>query len=239
MIEVVSPDAMETVPFEFSLKQQQESFETTQGSVVLTIECLENLDRTIDSLFEWLQKESKENLLEELCPYFGVIWPSARALASLLASQSGDLRGQKILEIGCGLAIPSLLASKLGAEVIATDFHPEVPRFLERNCHLNQISKLQYIALDWRVSALDEAEKFDWVIGSDILYERQQPALVAEVMAKYLKKGGMGVLADPGRPYLQVFADEMEKKGLHYDTQIMTVWDLPQNKDIFLLIYKA
>lgn len=229
---------MASIPFQYTLKRQHELFDTPQGPMRLEIECLENLDRTIDSLFDWLQSEKREALLEELCPYFGVVWPSARALATLLA-RSTALSGLRVLEIGCGLAIPSLVASRLGAEVVATDFHPEVPRFLDRNIELNQIRALKYINLDWRQAKLDEAEKFDWVVGSDILYERQQPALVADVMRRYLKKGGIGVLADPGRPYLQSFADEMERRGLNYETQVMTVRDTPQDKDIFLLIYKA
>jgi len=223
-------------PLEYRLKREIEKIE----KIELTIESLANLDETIDVLFEFLRGQGRESLLEELCPYFGVIWPSARALTEYLVSQSDALKNTRLLELGCGLAIPSLASVLLGAQVTATDFHPEVPRFLERNCTHNQVNSLNYLHLDWQRTELAELlpEKFQWIVGSDILYERQQPALVAKVMSECLAPGGRAVLADPGRPYLQSFADEMARRGLRYETLVRTVADRPVAKDIFLLIFK-
>lgn len=40
-------------------------------------------------------------------PLFGMVWPSARMLAN--AMQTYDIAGKLILEIGCGLALASLV----------------------------------------------------------------------------------------------------------------------------------
>ena len=222
----------ELLPFEYRLRKQTEKI----GPFQLEIECLENLDQTIDALFEYLQKHGKESLLEDLCPYFGAIWPSARALAEYVVGlTSGKLAGKSVLELGCGLAIPSLVAVKLGADATATDFHPEVPRFLQRNVLNNQVQGLRYLHLNWQANELPPA-RYDFVIGSDLLYERQQPPLLARVIADQLAPRGTAVIADPARPYLQAFVDEMKRLGFKYDSIITRVQDQPAPKDVFLLV---
>lgn len=233
------------LPVKYHLKRQSERI----GPIELSIDCLENLDQTIDSLFEQLKITGDEKLLEDLCPYFGVVWPSARALAEYLAealgkSAASNLSGAiRVLEMGCGLAIPSLLAARLGVpagiQVTATDFHPEVIHFLSRNLALNGIEegKVEYLRLDWRaVSELPR--QFDWVIGSDILYERQQPECVAQAIDALLLPNGRAIVADPGRPYLQGFVDEMKKRGFTHATAIREVADPPGRKEIFLLAFQ-
>lgn len=224
------------IPFEYKLKRQFERI----GALELQIECLENLDQTIDALFEFLQKSGREALLEELCPYFGVVWPSARALTEYLVTHAATIRGARVLELGCGLAIPSLALEKFGAEVTATDFHPEVPKFLDKNKTLNSSVGIQYLHLDWQRTSLASAlsGRFDWVVGSDILYERGQPEPVARVIDEWLTPGGRAVLADPGRPYLQSFVDEMARRDFCHHTQIREVKDQTVNAEIFLLVFE-
>ena len=59
---------------------------------------------------------------DEFLPYWAERWPSGIALAEHLAAH--DLRGARVLEIGCGLGLPSLVAARLGADVVATDWSP-------------------------------------------------------------------------------------------------------------------
>lgn len=194
---------------DYKLKRSTEQI----GALEIVIETLEDLDQTIDDLFDALKETGRENLLEELCPYFGVVWPSARALARAVERRADSLAGRAILEIGCGLALPSLVAARLGARVTATDFHPEVPRFLKRNLEANSVH-LDYRHLSWREPGALAGSRFDEVIGSDILYESYQPAQVARVLSEQLAPGGRALIADPGRPYLQGFVDEMKRIGM-------------------------
>jgi len=198
------------------------------AGVDLRIECLEDLEKTIDRLFEVLQAGGEPSLLEEFCPYFGVIWPSAVALAEAVAERGSIIRGSEVLEIGCGLAIPSLVATRLGARVTATDFHPLVNEFLKRNIALNRIKNLNYLRIDWRNnSKQQELSRYPWVIASDVLYERQHPELVARAIHSHLSPGGTAIIADPARPYLQPFVQEVTKLGFTHELSV--------RKDVFII----
>jgi predicted nicotinamide N-methyase len=221
----------------YTLKRQQEKF----GSLTLELEIIADLNETIDRLFEELERTGDGKLLEELCPYFGTIWPSARALSECLVERgglggglTGGLQGKRVLEVGCGLALPSLVAAKLGAQVVATDFHPDVPHFLEKNLALNGL-KIEYLPVDWRSPevALGAAGKFDLVIGSDVLYERQHAIQLARTVAMWVAEKGEVWIADPARPYLQAFADEMARSGFRYHTEIRGVPEIFLLKFIF------
>lgn len=201
------------------------------ASFSLEIEVLENLESTIDDLFLELEKTGNQNLLEDLCPYFGCVWPAARALTEYLGSHNIEESGAvRVLEVGCGLAIPSLLlASTLKfSKVIATDFHPEVPRFLERNLARNKIShdRFQYRELNWRNPPTDLG-RFGVVIGSDILYEKSHPEDVAEALVRLVKPSGRIIIADPMRPYLESFVLEMKARGFSAKPQSYQVANLP------------
>lgn len=187
------------------------------GAFTLELEVLENLEATIDELFLELERSGNPTLLEDLCPYFGCVWPSARALTEYLASHNIEEDGAvRVLEIGCGLAIPSLLLARTlkFSKVTATDFHPEVPRFLERNLARNSIprDRFEYRELNWR-NPPDQLGRFGVVIGSDILYEKNHPEDVAEALVRLVKPLGRIIIADPKRPYLERFVAEMKARG--------------------------
>jgi hypothetical protein len=57
-----------------------------------------------------------------IAPYWAVLWRSGVALARELGS--AGLGGRRIVELGCGLAVPSLAAARAGATVLATDACP-------------------------------------------------------------------------------------------------------------------
>ena len=67
----------------------------------------------------------------ERAPYWAELWPSARALATLLAAR--DLSGLRAVEIGCGLGLASVGAALGGAEVLATDHEPDALAFAAEN----------------------------------------------------------------------------------------------------------
>lgn len=213
-------------------------------NIDLEIETLKDLNKTIDDIFTHIEDQTKADklehddvrLLEDLCPYFGVVWPSARALSEHLASLGPEtFQGAQVLELGCGLALPSLIAAKLGAQVTATDFHPEVPAFLERNLKLNGITNLAYNHMNWRTQP-PPAGPYDWVIAADVLYEKEHPESLAQAMAHAAGKKGRILLADPARPYLQSFVDHMNQLGYRHDMIIKTIDDQPTAKDIFIVV---
>ncbi|NBU20451.1 methyltransferase domain-containing protein [bacterium] len=210
------------------------------GGTELRIQRLKDLDQAIDQVFDYLQAQGNAELLEELCPYFGVIWPAARGLCHHLQSIGRECLSQKrILEIGCGLALPSLLAAQLGAMVVATDCHPEVPRLLDVNMRENHLSTIQYVSLNWEKDDVSSLEgQFDFIMGSDILYEQRFPKSLSHSLKNLLAPEGEILISDPGRPYLQPFADEMKKLGFSSQAHIYTVEHSPEMKDVFVLSFK-
>lgn len=55
-------------------------------------------------------------------PLFGLVWPSAQKLADLM--QTWELKGKRVLELGCGLALASLVVHRREGNVTASDCHP-------------------------------------------------------------------------------------------------------------------
>jgi predicted nicotinamide N-methyase len=129
-------------------------------------------------------------------PIFGVIWPSSMVLAHLMADY--ETESIRILEVGCGMALSSLLLNKLNADITATDHHPEAEKFLDRNTKLNEDHPIDFERVDWA----DENDKlglFDLIIGSYLLYEDQHVELVANFISRHAKASCEVILVDPGR----------------------------------------
>jgi len=193
----------------------------TIGDVNLVIETPPDLDALLDRAAE------QNPQAVDAIPYYAILWPAAQGLARHLWQQRAGLAGKRVIELGCGLGLPSILAARLGAQVTATDFHPDTGQWLRHNAALNAVN-LEYRALDWNdallspsVSRLPQA---DLVIGSDLTYERRHlPALVCALSA-LCGPGGCAVIADPGRDNLALFVSSMENSGwrhtLHADGEI-------------------
>lgn len=183
------------------LRYQVHEVEEIVGNLHLRLECISDLNQAIDAMFSELEALGSPALLEELCPYFGTVWPSARILARWI-QERGEVafRGKSVLELGCGLALPSFAAAALGAQVTATDSHPDVEVFLQRNLQLNPGSPIAYRRQDWRAAAA-EGECYDWILGSDILYEKYQAAALVGFLKTALAPGGQAVFLDPNRSY--------------------------------------
>ena len=83
---------------------------------------------------------------EEYLPYWAELWPSGVALARRVAVRS--LRGARVLELGCGLGLPSLAAALAGGRVLATDWSPQAIELLEENAARNGAT-LETALVDW------------------------------------------------------------------------------------------
>lgn len=110
-------------------------------------------------------------------PLFGLLWPSGEQLAARMALRP-VLAGERILELGCGLALPSLVGHRRGADVTASDCHPLTQGFLQANLRLNQLLPMKYRHGHWSkpgslkqeagAPAIDMVRgRFDLIIGSD------------------------------------------------------------------------
>jgi len=129
-------------------------------------------------------------------PIFGVIWPSSLVLAHFIFDY--ETSSKRILEIGCGMALSSLLLNKQCADITATDYHPEVNTFLQRNALLNNDKAIAFEQVDWADDS-DNLGLFDLIIGSDLLYEDSHIELLATFIKAHSKPSCEVIIVDPGR----------------------------------------
>ena len=138
-----------------------------------------------------------------IAPYWAVLWRSGVALARELAGVR--LRGRRVVELGCGLAVPSLAAARGGAKVLATDADAEALELVARNGHANDL-RVETIRADWsEPDALLGKAPFDLVLASDVLYERQSVAPLLSLLPLLAPEAW---LADPGRPAADAFLEQ-------------------------------
>src|SRR3954471_20015776 len=138
-----------------------------------------------------------------LVPYSSVLWRSGVALARELAGV--ELAGRRVVELGCGLGVPSLVAARAGAEVLATDADDEALELLERNARENGLT-VETARVEWEApDDLVPRSPFDVVLAADVLYERTS---VASLLSLLPRLGGEVWLADPGRPAAEAFLEQ-------------------------------
>jgi predicted nicotinamide N-methyase len=144
-----------------------------------------------------------------LAPYWSVLWRSGVALARELGGAA--LRGRRIVELGCGLAVPSIAAARAGATVLATDACSEALTLVERNAHTNGVS-LETATVDWaEADWLVRRAPFDLVLAADVLYEE---ASVAPLLSLLPRLAPETWLADPGRPAADSFLQQADRRWL-------------------------
>lgn len=199
----------------------------------IVVEAIRSLDEAIDLICDSMTPEEKlDPFAEDLCPYFGILWPSSVALARYLDSHPELIKNKTILELGCGLGLPSLVASHLGGRVLATDFHPDVETYFLRNCRHSSLV-CDYKRLNWREDQ-KEIGTFDVVMGSDVLYESKHSREVALGLMRFVKEGGIIILTDPGRNYLQPFLDAMRSEGHTEEISSIEV----DGQEVMIFVYK-
>lgn len=143
-------------------------------------------------------------------PIFGLVWPSSLVLAHFLHQYNTGAK--RILEVGCGMALSSLLLNKRGADITATDYHPEVEKFLQRNTLLNEGKPIDFERVDW-ADKNDQLGHFDLIIGSDLLYEDQHVELLSNFIEKHSKPTCEIILVDPGRGRKNKLSSRMTEFG--------------------------
>jgi predicted nicotinamide N-methyase len=141
---------------------------------------------------------------------FGVVWPSGQMLARLMGTYAID--GLRILEVGCGLALASLVLQRRGAYITVSDYHPEMPMFLKNNTMLNDLSDITVIGGDWNDEG-QVTERFDLIIGSDLLYERGHHDQLSTFIDRHAKAEASVIIIDPNRGHVGKFNRRMAALG--------------------------
>lgn len=156
-------------------------------------------------------------------PLFGLLWPSGAQLAARMAQRTVRA-GERVLEIGCGLALPSLVGHRRGMDMTASDHHPLAARFLRNNLGLNHLAPMKYRHGAWDVPQTAAAtaatahsttvrERYDLLIGSDLLYDRDASVALAGFIGRHAEPAAEVWIVDPDRGHRPAFSRLMEENG--------------------------
>jgi predicted nicotinamide N-methyase len=142
-----------------------------------------------------------------VAPYWSVLWRSGVALAREL--DAVGLRGLRVVELGCGLAVPSIAAARAGAAVLATDACAEALELVARNARANDV-RVEAATVDWaKPDELVGRAPFDLVLAADVLYERASVAALLSLLPRLAPEAW---LADPGRPAADAFVEQAGRR---------------------------
>ncbi|NTW69213.1 MAG: methyltransferase domain-containing protein [Chlorobiaceae bacterium] len=151
----------------------------------------------------------EEFVKDEQMPYWAEIWPSAITLSTFIADEL-SLEGKRIIEIGAGVGMASVVAAWKGASVLATDYSVEALRFIRYNALKNRV-EIDADRLDWRL--VQCSEKFDLLFAADVLYERVNLLPIVYAIDKLLKPGGAAYISDPRRRLAEQFLELAGENG--------------------------
>jgi len=148
---------------------------------------------------------------DERLPYWADIWPAARTLAEHIVRMTPADR--RMLELGCGVGLASVAAAIAGFEVTATDYYDDALRFTALNVLANTGALIATQSADWRRFPHDLG-RFDLVVASDVLYEREYAELIAAVIDRTMTGRGTAIVADPGRLAAPEFVEKAGDRGM-------------------------
>jgi len=165
-------------------------------------------------------------------PLFGLLWPAGRALAAAVADRPVR-EDEHILEIGCGLALASLVCHRRGAQVTASDCHPLAGPFLSENVRLNDLPPLRYRHGDWAAPQTAELApvcaqgprlqgRYGLIMGSDVLYERDDAGVLPRFIERHATERGEVLIVDPNRGNRTAFTRRMHAQGYRLDEELLT-----------------
>ena len=146
---------------------------------------------------------------EEYLPYWAELWPSGLALARWLAGRRFE--GCRVIELGCGLALPSIVAAARGGRVLATDWSADAVAMATLNAHRNGVEVESRLCFWGQPEQIADAGPWDLVLAADVLYERRSVELLLELLPRLIAPAGNVLVADPGRPATPAFLRAAER----------------------------
>jgi predicted nicotinamide N-methyase len=148
---------------------------------------------------DWDLLRDDEGAAGRPVPYWARLWPSGERLARELARRPPG-PGERVLELGCGLGLPSIVAARGGADVLATDASTDAVAFAAHCLALNELEATVACA-DWTADGDELAERapFDLVLAADVLYTPVNADEAVRLLPRLLAPNGEVLLADPDR----------------------------------------
>src|SRR4051812_26014288 len=151
---------------------------------------------------DWPALLEAERAVGREAPFWAVSWGSGEALARRIAQ--AQPRGRRLLDLGCGLGLLSIVAARAGADVLAVDANPDAVAFAAENLTLNGVEADAAVAA-WDDPDLANAGPFDLVAGGDVLYSQRGAEALLRALDPLVADGGEAWMTDPGRTAAEAF----------------------------------
>lgn len=141
-------------------------------------------------------------------PFWVKLWEAAIVLAQYLAAQK-YAPGTRLLELGAGLGAPGLAAAAAGCSVTLSDYEEHILDFERVSAAASKVRDVTCLLLDWLQPP--PMERFDIIVGAEILFREEFFAPLLQVIRGALKPGGVVYLAhDLRRQSLRPFLELAE-----------------------------
>lgn len=149
-------------------------------------------------------------------PYWAELWESSVGLGWFLAEQWAHCGGGqsavaglarrrlreggggavRAMDLGCGMGLAGVAAARLGLEVLFADIETAALLFARLNS-LGDQGRCRARKVNWQKDRL--GERFDLILGADIVYDRSQWQFLDPFFRAHLAPGGCILLGEPGR----------------------------------------
>ena len=157
-------------------------------------------------------------------PLFGVLWPASIVLATIMETK--NIKSLNILEVGCGLALSSLILKLRGADITATDYNPAAKVFLTENLRINKCEEISFIRADWEDSDIESSDRYNLIIGSDLLYQPNHSKTLSHFINKFADEECEVIIVDPNRGNQNKFTRKMQEYNFTYHKDTREFYDL-------------
>lgn len=167
-------------------------------------------------------------------PYWMHLWPGALVVARWVAATPRVGPTARVLELGCGLALPAIAAARRGAAVVASDWHAAPLRFAQRSAALNGC-RIDCVQMDWAAPAL--RSRFDVCIGADVAYDRAGARVLVATIREWVTPGGTVYLADSVNTARRELAEHLRGSG--FEVTVSEVREIEDGHVIWVRVIEA
>jgi predicted nicotinamide N-methyase len=219
----------------FSIEQFYRAYETQAAEVAIngkkfSILLPRHLDRFINPA----------DVLHDF-PLWAKIWKASWVLSGFLADLPPDVN-KRLLEIGAGVGLVSIVAATFGHQITMTEYNPDALNFARANACLNNCPGLPIKKLDWNHPRLKD--QFDLIVASEVTYNEAYVLPLIRLFKSNLKLGGEIILASEirgsGQDLFRLFKSDFDitvaKKTLRSETAAIPVVLLKMRRRVERLV---
>jgi len=184
----------------FSIQQFHQQYQTEERELVIA-----------ERPFRFLVPQRLEPFLDETdlfreFPLWTKIWEASLLLAHRVAAVPPD-KDIHWLELGAGAGVVGVVAAAFQHRITITEHDPHALDFIHANLHINGCRPVAVHRLDWERP--DMTERFDRIIGSELIYNENHFPALSGLFKSLLKPGGEILLASEVRQSNRTFLDSM------------------------------